>query len=143
MGEWRRIGCAVDFTDGCRPAVAEATRLASRTGASLFLLHAAEMPDASDLPPPAAILEATRRELAEKLEAWRGEVSATLGRPANAVLVEGAPAHALAHEAAALELDLLVAGTHGRRGFRHLVLGSVAEHLVQLAPCSVLVVRKR
>jgi nucleotide-binding universal stress UspA family protein len=55
--------------------------------------------------------------------------------------VDGPAAPALAREAEARKLDLLVAGTHGRRGFRHLVLGSVAERIVHLAPCSVLVAR--
>ena len=53
----------------------------------------------------------------------------------------GPAAPGIARAAAERRLDLLVTGTHGRRGFRHLVLGSVAERLVHLAPCAVLVVR--
>jgi universal stress protein A len=38
-------------------------------------------------------------------------------------------------------VDLIIMGTHGRTGLPHLLLGSVAERLVRLAPCPVLVVR--
>jgi nucleotide-binding universal stress UspA family protein len=37
--------------------------------------------------------------------------------------------------------DLIVVGTHGRRGLRRLVMGSVAEHVVRAAPCPVMTVR--
>jgi nucleotide-binding universal stress UspA family protein len=141
VAEWKRIGCAVDFSDGSRPALAEALRLASRAGADLVLLHAVEMNEESDIPPPPSVIEAARRDLEARLEAWREEASAKLGRPVVAALVDGPAAPALAREAEARKLDLLVAGTHGRRGFRHLVLGSVAERIVHLAPCSVLVAR--
>jgi nucleotide-binding universal stress UspA family protein len=42
-----------------------------------------------------------------------------------------------------LDVSLLVLGTHGRRGFRALVLGSVAESVVRSAKCAVLVVRPK
>jgi nucleotide-binding universal stress UspA family protein len=41
------------------------------------------------------------------------------------------------------QFDLIVMGTHGRTGLRHLVLGSVAEKVVRTAPCAVLTVRVR
>jgi nucleotide-binding universal stress UspA family protein len=40
------------------------------------------------------------------------------------------------------EIDLIVMGTHGRRGLEHLFLGSIAEEMVQSAPCSILTVRE-
>jgi nucleotide-binding universal stress UspA family protein len=52
-----------------------------------------------------------------------------------------APAQAIAQLASDLEADLVVVGTHGRRGFSRVLLGSVAEGVVRLAPCAVLVVR--
>lgn len=54
-----------------------------------------------------------------------------------------APAEEVAQLAADLEADLVVVGTHGRRGVSRLVLGSVAEGTVRLAPCPVLVVRPK
>jgi len=54
-----------------------------------------------------------------------------------------APAQELAQIAADLEADLVVVGTHGRRGIARLLLGSVAEAVVRLAPCPVFVVRPK
>jgi nucleotide-binding universal stress UspA family protein len=131
----------VDFSEGARGALAEAESLARRFDAELVLLHVAELPAGSDIPPPASVVEATRRELAATLETWRRAAEASVGRPVEAVLLDGPAAPGIARAAAARKLDLLVTATHGRRGFRHLVLGSVAERLVHLAPCSVLVFR--
>jgi nucleotide-binding universal stress UspA family protein len=54
-----------------------------------------------------------------------------------------APAEEIAQTAADLEADLVVVGTHGRRGISRLLLGSVAEAVVRLAPCPVFVVRAK
>lgn len=53
------------------------------------------------------------------------------------------PSEQIAQLAADLEADLVVVGTHGRRGMSRLVLGSVAEATMRLAPCPVLVVRPK
>ena len=141
MTDWKRIGCAVDLSDGSLVALAEAEALAGRFGAELVLFHVVEWPAGSEIPPPASAIEAMRQELAEKLERSRASAEKVLGRPVEAALLDGPAAPEIARAAAERKLDLLVTGTHGRRGFRHLVLGSVAERLVHLAPCSVLVVR--
>ncbi len=54
-----------------------------------------------------------------------------------------APAHEIAQLASDVEADLVVVGTHGRRGASRLLLGSVAEGVVRLAPCPVLVERPK
>ena len=54
-----------------------------------------------------------------------------------------APAHEIAQLAADVEADLVVVGTQGRRGISRLLLGSVAEAVVRLAPCPVYVVRPK
>lgn len=53
------------------------------------------------------------------------------------------PAEQIAQLAADVEADLIVLGTHGRRGISRLVLGSVAEATIRLAPCPVLAVRPK
>ncbi|MEI7705698.1 MAG: universal stress protein [Deltaproteobacteria bacterium] len=141
MAAWKRIGCAIDFSAGSRIAMKEAIDLARRSGAELDLLHAEEPPGMTDLPPPEAVVEAAHRDESAHLDGWRAEASAELGRPVGGVVFHGPAAPAIARVAAERGIDLLVTGTHGRRGLRHLVLGSVAERLAHLAPCSVLVVR--
>ncbi len=110
--------------------------------ATLVLLHADEMPGVSDIPPPASVVAATRAENQAQLAGWQAEAASSLGRAVEARTFPGPAAPAIARTAGEERLDLLVTGTHGRRGFRHLVLGSVAERLVHLAPCPVLVVRR-
>jgi nucleotide-binding universal stress UspA family protein len=53
------------------------------------------------------------------------------------------PSEEIARLASEIEADLVVIGTHGRRGLSRLLLGSVAEGVVRLAPCAVLVVRPK
>jgi nucleotide-binding universal stress UspA family protein len=53
------------------------------------------------------------------------------------------PGEEIAQLAADLEADLVVVGTHGRRGLSRVMMGSVAELVVRLAPCPVLVVRPK
>jgi hypothetical protein len=55
----------------------------------------------------------------------------------------GAIAEQITALATEIEADVVVVGTHGRRGVRRLMMGSVAEKTVRLAPCPVLVVRPR
>ena len=56
-------------------------------------------------------------------------------------LVVGHPADAIVRIAQERGVDLIVMGTHGRTGLQHVLLGSVAEKVVRLAPCPVLTVR--
>jgi nucleotide-binding universal stress UspA family protein len=61
------------------------------------------------------------------------------GHPIHVELVQGPPASVITHAAERGGHDLIAIGTHGHRGFRRLLLGSVAESVIRHAPCSVLV----
>ena len=63
------------------------------------------------------------------------------GFATEARVVKGDPREALVDAARTLHADLVVVGSHGRTGLAKLVLGSVANHVVTHAPCSVLVVK--
>lgn len=82
----------------------------------------------------------------QKLEAFAARQAAsnapTFGRAVSHLRVEF-PAEQIAQLASDLEADLIVVGTHGRRGIRRLLLGSVAEGVVRHATCPVLVVRPK
>jgi len=54
---------------------------------------------------------------------------------------KGSPAQEIVDMAQEVEADMIVCGTHGRTGLKHLLFGSVAEKVVRLAPCPVLTVR--
>jgi nucleotide-binding universal stress UspA family protein len=57
------------------------------------------------------------------------------------VVCEGYAATVIVEEAQAREVDLIVIGTHGLSGLKHLLLGSIAERVVQKAHCPVLTVK--
>jgi nucleotide-binding universal stress UspA family protein len=81
--------------------------------------------------------EAARKQLDELLIDSDGS-----GPPTRrAVLTSVSPFSTIVGYAADNDIDLIVMGTHGRGGFAHLMMGSVAERVVRLAPCPVLTVR--
>ena len=144
MSGWKRICCPVDFSETSRVALETSAGLAKREGAELALVYVLEMPAAvAEFPMlPAEFLEQTTREVEKKLERWRSEAEGLRGGPVRAEVVSGSPAGEIVRHARAGGFDLLVVGTHGRTGIRHLVLGSVAERVIREAHCAVLVVRR-
>jgi len=97
--------------------------------------------------PPTAELSRDVQSYVEKVLSDLSQGTNTGGSPDNIRwtihLRHGEPAHALAQLAADIEADLILVGTHGRRGLARFLLGSVAESVVRLAPCPVLIVRPR
>ena len=65
----------------------------------------------------------------------------TLLRAQGTVVTSDAPASAIVKYAKDSDVNLIVIGTHGRGGMAHLLLGSIAERVVRIAPCPVLTVR--
>lgn len=146
MSRIRRMVVPTDFSPASDIAFLYALDLAAREGATLHLLHviddamfATAYPDGfyTELPGlrTQVIGEAQKRldDLAARCEAAKVMVTTD-------VLV-GRPAAGVAQEATARGADLIVMGTHGRSGFAHLMLGSVAERVLRMAPCPVLTVR--
>ncbi len=146
MIEWKRICCATDFSEPSRIAMLEAAELARRFEGELELVHVHVPPPAMGtevLATPIALPESAPAESAEALATWRDEAERLLGRTVRARLLAGEPASEILRHAREREIDLVVVGTHGRRGLRRLVLGSVAERIVREAPCAVVVGRRR
>ncbi len=135
---------ATDFSACSRSAVQLATALARRRGASLFVLHVVE-PPTLDL--PAATINATAWEL-ELLTAAELELARLASELRQSeITVEtraiiGSPARLILDVAAEIGSELIVLGTHGRKGPAHLFLGSVAEQVVRAARYPVLVTRE-
>lgn len=86
--------------------------------------------------------EALEARIGNLMSEWQGETNKSFQRLCVHVRNE-VPASEITQLAADLEADLVVVGTHGRRGLRRLLLGSVAEGVVRLAHCPVLVVRPK
>jgi nucleotide-binding universal stress UspA family protein len=147
MAAWNEILCAVDFSEPSRVAMLEACDLARRNAARLTLVHVFDPPAgavaATDViaPPAPRFLEMLTEELERKLETWRAEAEKQVGSAVDAKVLPGLPAAEVARLAQEGRFDVVVVATHGRRGVKSVLLGSVAERIVRNAPCSVLVVR--
>ena len=139
-----RILVPIDFSECSRKALRYALPLAKQHGASLTLLYVV---------PPAygggeyvgfnfAEMEAKLIATGEKDLAQLALDEACDEVPAGALVRVGRPADEIVGLARSLPADLIMISTHGRTGLSHVFLGSVAEHVVQRAPCPVFVVRE-
>jgi nucleotide-binding universal stress UspA family protein len=146
MATTRRIIHPTDFSDAAQPAFQYALEAARRDDAELVLVHVLE--PVSDFADEVYILRAEKlREAARDSARWHFEKLVTAAREAGVrvsdLLLEGSPAEQIAREANASGAHLIVMGTHGRTGLSRLVLGSVAQHVIALAACPVVVVKMR
>jgi nucleotide-binding universal stress UspA family protein len=147
MNAYRRILAAVDGSGASQRGLREALRLAKSESAELCIFHVVDefyafaTPDAAaagvDLVP--ALREGGKRVLAKAEALARKEK--VKARLVLRETVGGSAADAIVREAKKQRADLIVLGTHGRRGVRRLVLGSDAEQVVRSAPVPVLLVR--
>ncbi len=142
--EVSKILAPVDFSDNT-PAILEwAAHLAEEHDSSIILLHAYHLPvefqqlEGAYLPPDfwSTVKNEAEQQLGRFAEDVRGR-----GLEVEALVREGYPATVIVEEAESLEADLVVIGTHGLSGLKHMLLGSIAERVVQKAPCPVLTVK--
>lgn len=135
--------CALDFSEGSEAALLRAADLAERFHVRLHLLHAHplfEVADGSAVQPEEPEEESRRRLRTFAERVLGGAEAVAVLRPELAVRHGEEAADAILRYAEETGADLLVTGTHGRRGVRHLIVGSVAEEVVRRAPCPVLTV---
>jgi nucleotide-binding universal stress UspA family protein len=140
---FRRILVATDFAESAERALTCGVQLARRHGAELILLHVyMDLPAYPEITAGQveAIYEEQRRWIEDALER-RARAARAEGLLARAVLKTGPAASTIAETAADEDADLIVVGTHGRSGLDRLIVGSVAERVVRLASCPVLVVK--
>jgi universal stress protein A len=141
-----RILVPTDFSPTADAALDYAFVLAERFGASVELLHVLDDPFVTDgMAAEAYISEAPALRTAmlqDARERLRHRAAAREAIPViGTEVLFGHGARTIAEYAAERGVDLIVMGTHGRTGFAHLLLGSVAERIVRTAPCPVLTVR--
>jgi len=144
MMEWRKIGCAVDFSKASRRAMHDASELARRQDADLELVHVHKVsaPIGDALVTPADLGSESLVEIEKRMTTWREEAARLVGRAVRSIVVAGEPAAEIVRLAHEHWFDLIVLGTRGRTGLKRFFLGSVAERVVREAPCAVLVVRR-
>ena len=151
MGAYRKILVAVDGSKASAKGLREALRLAKSARAKLVILHVVdEYPafaamDAAMAGAPGADLVPALKASGQRVLARAKKAADAAGVRATTVLREmlsGPAAYPIVREARKVGADLIVLGTHGRRGVRRLVLGSDAEQVVRTASVPVLLVRE-
>jgi len=136
----RRILVPMDFSTGSDAALEMATSLARDSGGALILAHVEIIPlSAAGGEYLYAVPEPPTEELLAKLDAV---VVPDSHVPVERRLLSGDPADAIIRLAQTENVDMIVMGTHGRRGLTRLLMGSVAEAVVRAAPCPVLTVKQ-
>jgi nucleotide-binding universal stress UspA family protein len=144
MFKIRTILHPTDFSSCSRGAFDAACSMARDLGARLVLLHVAQPAEVHALELVNVMPEASPDDWREQLERrlqW-------LGTDCEGILVErwleeGDPVREILGVAKEAGADLIVMGTHGRRGLGRFLLGSVAEEVLRRAPCPVLTVKKQ
>lgn len=145
---YQRILVPVDGSSTSGRGLAEAIRLAQLTGGRLRLVHVIdELSFALGMDAYAGYagdwLEALRAKASALLQEGRAQAAAQ-GVQADVVLcdsVRGAVHDQVIAQAVASHAELIVIGTHGRRGLGRWVMGSNAEHILRMSPVPVLLVR--
>jgi nucleotide-binding universal stress UspA family protein len=142
MVNLRRILCPVDFSALSRRALDHAVHLAHLHMAEVTCLHVAPFATVGWLPYDAGLGLACPDPTPELEARLASFVQPALrqGVTGTTVVVQGDPTSSIVALAGALPADLLVMGIRRREGFEHLLLGSVAERILQRARCAVLTV---
>jgi nucleotide-binding universal stress UspA family protein len=143
----KKVLVATDFSEPSDAALLYGRELATRFGATLHVLHVAQNVYLSTLGADNYVAMApglqqqieddARRSLHELLVDTDSSGPPTIA----AILTSSSPAMTIVDYARDHDVDIIVMGTHGRGALGHLVMGSVAERVVRLAPCPVLTVR--
>jgi nucleotide-binding universal stress UspA family protein len=140
----RRILIPLDFSHHAEAILEWGAHLAKEHGSQVILVHAYHLPvefqqlEGAYLPPD--FWTNVKTEAQQVLER-HAERLRSQGLTVETVVREGYPATVIQEEAEEQRADLIVIGTRGLSGLKHLLLGSVAERVVQKSPCPVLTVK--
>jgi nucleotide-binding universal stress UspA family protein len=142
---FKKILVPLDFSDYTEEIINVAVRIAEKFGSTIHLLHV--IPNMDYFTPYESFLPA------ENLVSIQRDIEREVGKDLEAVVkkISDIPVTKAIHTGVAFleiidyvrseKIDLVVMGTHGRGGFEHILLGSVAEKVVRRSPCPVLTVR--
>jgi nucleotide-binding universal stress UspA family protein len=139
----KKILVPVDFSKHSAKAAQVGLEFAKAFGAEVQVLHAYSLPvgvvGPYDYQIPANILAEMRESAARRVDQEVKKLSGA-GVQVSGVITEGVPTQAIVEAAERIGADLIVMGTRGLTGLKHVVLGSVAERTIRHAPCPVLTV---
>ncbi len=139
----KEIVVPIDFTATSECALDYAIDFAKQVGARLTLVHAYELPVYGF---PDGALVASSEVAGRILESAQAGLLAAIERRKDcgveirSVLRDGPPADEVAAVAKQVHADMVILGTHGRKGLRRAIMGSVAEEVIRACECPVLAI---
>lgn len=141
----RKILLATDFSEGSRKAAEVAIELSRRLDAEVTLLHVYALPvymfpDGTSIIPEAGQVAKVVDAVNDRLNAQARQLTGS-GVRVTTRAVEGNPSEEIVRVAREGDYGLVALGTHGRTGWKHLLMGSVAERVVRTCPVPALTVR--
>jgi nucleotide-binding universal stress UspA family protein len=138
---FEKILIATDGSERNKTAVEEGLRIGRRCGSKVFAVYVTDL-SAFESASADMVIRDTWVVVQQEAEAALARVRTMAeGAELETVLLEGKPADGIVRFAAENGIDLIIIGTQGKRGLERLLLGSVAEQVIRLAPCKVLVVK--
>lgn len=144
--EIKRILFPTDFSEGALNALPYAVDIAKSYGAKLYMLHVIyDIATASGLHVPHISVDEMYKELdasaRKELEKFGADVIRGI-KDVEYVVIRGIPYEEILKFAKENKIDLIVIGTHGRKGLDRVLFGSTAERVVRNSSCPVLTVRE-
>jgi len=139
---YHRILLAMDFSPASACVFEHGLKIARENGAELLIVHADACPSTLSFMPSTSYDEWSthcRADSKKQIEGFVGRAHQE-GIRCHALALTGFPDDAIIHAAQKLKVDLIVIGTHGRKGVSRFFSGSVATRVNSHAPCSVLTV---
>ena len=146
---YARVLVPLDGSATARLALDHASHLSGMSGATIVLNIIEEMRHSNGFERPMVYIQEVRPRFLAAGQALLDEAAAELrqrGVPVETVLLESKGdrvSELIAKQAEASQCDLVVLGTHGRRGVDRLLLGSDAEQVARIAPVPVMLVRQK
>jgi nucleotide-binding universal stress UspA family protein len=143
----KKILVPTDFSEPAEVAFQYAKDIAKQNNSTLVIVHTVEVPIyPGNITTMGDELMATRKVLFERSDAALGEIAQKLTSEGFKVetktLYGSNPADEIVGFAQVNRVDLICIATHGRSGWKHLMLGSIAERVLRKALCPVLTVRR-
>lgn len=146
---YKKIMVAIDGSDSSTLALQEAIKLAAHAKAHLRLVHVIDENIVNytegyiDFDTLAAAYKRQGQKILDQANTLVRKAKIKCDNCLIELKLEGRLAEKIVAEAERWPADLLVIGTHGRRGFSHLFLGSVAESVIRIATFPVLLIRSQ
>ena len=138
----KKIMCATDFSDFSNLSLNYGMALAREFEAKLFICHIVDFSSTAMYGEAMVDITQQQQHMEQYAREQLGKLAAGYSIKWEPLVVTGHPAEEISRMATENAVDLVVCATHGRSGLKRLILGSVAERLMRVLPCPILVIRE-